>query len=184
MVHLVSIIILCKLCTIHSFQCFSLLFSRVDQGCGGGRPEPTNLSEVELCIYPVGLTFVVGYHRFKIIAFTRKFEEDQTFLQFFQVSGSALQQQKRLCTRSFGNKWKPKTSTGAQLSMLGIFSSCMKASGDSIFVNSRPHASYLLWLNPFVPAHHFYLERLVHGSEASSSADWPWVFGFCWVFRG
>lgn len=24
-------------------------------------------------------------------------------------------------------------------------------------------ASYLLWLNPFVPAHHFYLQRHVHG---------------------
>lgn len=24
-------------------------------------------------------------------------------------------------------------------------------------------ASYVLWLNPFFPAHHFYLQRLVHG---------------------
>lgn len=31
--------------------------------------------------------------------------------------------------------------------------------------------SYILWLNPFVPVHHFYLERPVHGSGVSKGMD-------------
>lgn len=32
--------------------------------------------------------------------------------------------------------------------------------------------SYILWLNPFVPVHHFYLERPVHGPGVSKGCHW------------
>eukprot|EP00438_Fugacium_kawagutii_P020947 Skav211838 [mRNA] locus=scaffold305:724172:735602:+ [translate_table: standard] len=41
--------------------------------------------------------------------------------------------------------------------------------------------SYLLWLNPFVPAHHFYLQRHVHGLTALWTANFALVG---WVLDG
>mmetsp|Transcript_28845 Transcript_28845/g.54066 ORF Transcript_28845/g.54066 Transcript_28845/m.54066 type:complete len:283 (-) Transcript_28845:143-991(-) len=42
----------------------------------------------------------------------------------------------------------------------------------------RVFTSYLLWLNPFVPAHHLYLDRLVHALVAFGTVNF---FGLGWM---
>lgn len=39
----------------------------------------------------------------------------------------------------------------------------VQVNSDALQQRKRIFTSYLLWLNPFIPAHHFYLDRPVHG---------------------
>jgi len=45
----------------------------------------------------------------------------------------------------------------------------------------RLFTSYILWLNPFVPVHHFYLERPVHGLVAAWTMNFA---GLGWLLDG